>query len=305
VGVSLVATDLVHGALAEAHDVEGVKADVGVRDRCADRLLVAAGHVNRDRPDRLLAIAEEVEELLQRLRVAAGCCPHDRAGLMVDDGSEVPLPAAVADLVHPDRDEPVETVTIQPVSGDPLNDRADGVSPDPQQPGDRRLGHLLRQPRHHVLEVAGVVRPRSGPRNRFQTHPTVQAAKATQLALDHATVGTEIEVPPALQATVVDLELPAGLPAAAAHSPAATQPNGHDHPLGTERHIDDGGAGQAQQLVECGRDAHVALPSQAAGSRTPRSLPLRAAARRYKPRKSPAAATGPTSQRRSAIPRTR
>ncbi len=91
-GVSLVATDLVHCALAEAHDVEGVKADVGVRDRCVDRLLVAAGQIDRDRPDRRLAVAEEVKELLQRLRVAAGCCPHDRAGLMVNDGREVPCP---------------------------------------------------------------------------------------------------------------------------------------------------------------------------------------------------------------------
>ena len=58
VGVSFVAADLIHRALGEAHHVEGVKADVGVRDALADRLLVAAGHVDRDGLDRLLALAE-------------------------------------------------------------------------------------------------------------------------------------------------------------------------------------------------------------------------------------------------------
>jgi len=66
--------------------------------------------------------------------------------------------AAVADLVHADRDQAVETVTVQPVSDDSLHDRGDGVSPNPEA-GDRRLRHLLRQPRQHVLKVAGVVRP--------------------------------------------------------------------------------------------------------------------------------------------------
>jgi len=49
-----------------------VKRDLGVGERGADRLLVAAGHVDRDRADRALALAEEIEELLQGLGVAPG-----------------------------------------------------------------------------------------------------------------------------------------------------------------------------------------------------------------------------------------
>jgi hypothetical protein len=64
VRVPLVAADLVDGALREPHDVEGVEADLGLRDAVADRLLVATGHVDRDRPDRLRALAEQVEKRL-------------------------------------------------------------------------------------------------------------------------------------------------------------------------------------------------------------------------------------------------
>jgi len=72
VGVSFVAADLVHGSLGEADDVEGIEADLGVGDVLPDRLLVAAGHVDRDGLDRLLALTELVEEALQGLSVAAG-----------------------------------------------------------------------------------------------------------------------------------------------------------------------------------------------------------------------------------------
>jgi hypothetical protein len=57
----------------------------------------------------------------------------------------------------------------------------------------------------------------------------------------------------------VDLQLPAGLPTARADAPAATQADGHDHPLGSEADVDDRRPGQAEQPLECGGDAHVAL----------------------------------------------
>ena len=56
--VPFVAADLVDGAGAEADDVEGVKADLGVRDAGADGALVLAAHVDRDRADRALGLAE-------------------------------------------------------------------------------------------------------------------------------------------------------------------------------------------------------------------------------------------------------
>ncbi|MDQ6730099.1 MAG: hypothetical protein M3022_07335, partial [Actinomycetota bacterium] len=177
---------------------------------------------------------------------------------MVDDGGEVLLPATVADLVDTDLKQLVQPGRVEAVGDDTLDDVTDGVPADPQQPGDRRLGHLLRQPRNHVFEVAGVLRRVPRPRDRLEMHATIRAAKAPQLTLDHAPVRAQVDVPPALGSPVVDLE-PAGLTAATADPSAAAQANGHDHPFAAEAHVDDGRARQAQEPVECRGDAHAAL----------------------------------------------
>ena len=94
-GVSFVAADLIDGALGEAHDVKRVQADLGLRCVVADRLSVAAAHVDQDRPDRVLAVAELVKEALQRGDVAARGAPHDRAAGVIDDRPEIALTAAI------------------------------------------------------------------------------------------------------------------------------------------------------------------------------------------------------------------
>jgi len=186
VGVPLVATDLIDGALREPDDVEGIEADLCVRDARADGLLIAAGHVDRDRPDRLLALAEFVEEALQRRGVAALSAPHDRAGGVIDDAGEVALAAAVGDLVAADRDQAAEPALVEVVGDDAGDDLPDGRPADAQQPGDLCLGHLLRQPRDRVFEVAGVMGARPRPRDGLEVDPARRAAQPAQLALDHA-----------------------------------------------------------------------------------------------------------------------
>src|SRR5215217_5620615 len=66
---------------------------------------------------------------------------------------------------------------------------------------------------HDVLEVARVCRTRPGPRHRLHANTAGPAAQQPQLALDHAAAGAEIEVAPALDAAVMDLELTTGLAA--------------------------------------------------------------------------------------------
>ena len=154
----------------------------------------------------------------------------------------------------------MQALFVELLGDDALHDPPDGVPRDPHQPGDRLLGHLLRKPGHHVLEVARVVRLGPGPRHRLQVHAAVAAAQPAQLALDHAAAGAEIQMPPALDAPLMDLKLGAGLPAARAHPPTAPELHGHDHPLAPEGDIDDRRPGQAQQPLECRGGTHLVPP---------------------------------------------
>ena len=239
--------------------MERVEADLRVGEVLANRFLIAARHVDRDRADRALALAEQIEEGLQRGGVAARCAPHDRPSPVVDDRGQVALAAAVADLVDADRDQTAQAPLVEVVFDDALDDPPDGVPADPQQAGDRCLGHLLREPRHDVLEVEGVLSIGPRPGHPLEVHAAVAAAQPAQLALDHAAVGAEVEMTPALQPPVVDLEPPAGLPATRTHPPPAPQSDGHDHPLGAEADVDNRCSGQAEHPRECGLDAHAVL----------------------------------------------
>jgi hypothetical protein len=200
---------------------------------------------------------------------------------VIGDAGQVAVMAAVGDLVDADADQALEPALVEMVGDDALDDPPDGVPADPQQPADRRAGHLLGQPGDDVLEVARVRGAGARPRHRLQANAAVAAAQAPQLALDDAAAGAEIEVAPALDPSVVDLELPAGLPAARADAPATAQTDGHDHPLGAEADIDNGCPGQAEQPLECAGDAHVALLEEPLISTTS-SLQPRAAARRLR-----------------------
>jgi len=131
---------------------------------------------------------------------------------------------------------PLQPAVINVVGEDPLDDLPDGVSPNAQQPGDRGLGHVLRQPRDHVLEVAGVMGARPCPGDRLEMHAAGWAAKATQLGLDHAPARPQTEVSPPLGSPVVHLE-PAGLPATPTDTAPAAQTDGHDHPLAAEADV--------------------------------------------------------------------
>jgi hypothetical protein len=166
---------------------------------------------------------------------------------MVDNARQVALAAAIRNLIDADRDQPGEALLVETVSDDALHDPPDRVPTDPQQPGDRRLGHLLRQPGDHVPEVTGVARAGPRPRDRFELSAAVRTPHAAKLALDHATRRTEVEVTPALDAMPVHMHAPAGLPTTRAHPATAAQADGHDHPLAAEADVRDRRARQAQQ----------------------------------------------------------
>jgi hypothetical protein len=201
--VVLGAADLVGRLGAELADVEGVEADLGVRNAFfgADRFLIAGGHVDRDRPDRRLLLAcERVEERLQAVRVAALGGPHDPAAVVVSDAGQELVIGAVADLVHADQLEAVQPAGGQLLGDDTREDLPNGLPADPHQPGDLRLTHLLRQPRRQILEIAGVPRTRPCPRHVLVHIAAARAVQPPQPALDHAPQAAEIKMPPRLLA---------------------------------------------------------------------------------------------------------
>jgi hypothetical protein len=113
---------------------------------------------------------------------------------------------AVADLVHADQLKPVQPAFVELVGHDPLEDLADRLPGDPHQPGDLRLAHLLRQPGGQVVEVARVARATAGPLHMLGQIAAARAVQPSEPALDHAPQTADIEMPPAPDAVILDLQ---------------------------------------------------------------------------------------------------
>src|SRR3954465_15171990 len=209
---------------------------------------------------RLLAFAELVEERLQRLGVAARRAPHDPAAGGVGDVGEGARPAPVGQLVAADLNQPGQTPLVEVVGGDALDDPPDRVPRDPQQALHLALGHLLGAKRGQVLEVAGVTSARTGPRDGRDAHAAVAAGHAPQPVVDQAAPAGEIEMAPASARAVVGRTV--DLAAARADQPPARERDTDHDPLDAEDDIDNAGARERQQAVECGRGPHAALPQR-------------------------------------------
>ena len=184
--------------------------------------------------------------------------PDDRAvTVVVGDHGQVAVALAVGHLVDPDAVDPVEPGVVEQVGDDVGDDAGDGLPRAAQQPGDRGFVHPLRQPPHHVLEVAGEPGVRSRPGHRLGADPPAPAAiQAADLGPQEQPRGAQIQPSPATCAPVID---GAGRPATRAGQPAgATAQVDHD-PLRGERHTDHIGTGHGEHLVECGSGAHASL----------------------------------------------
>ena len=102
-----VAADLVERVGRELDHVERVQADLGVRAALGDGDRDPVGHVAGHQLDLLAAVvAQQIQELVDRLLVAAGVRPHQPAGVVVDHDREVSLTFANRDLIHARRLSP-------------------------------------------------------------------------------------------------------------------------------------------------------------------------------------------------------
>jgi hypothetical protein len=255
--------------------------------------IIVAAHVDGNRPDRLAAVAELVEERLQGGAVAARSDPDDPAAVVVGDDGQVAVAAPVRHLVDADPRQPVQAAAVETLGHDAVDDPSDGVPGDPHQPGDRVLGHLLRQEGDDILELAREPWP-ARPRHRLDAHAAVRALDPPQPGGDEAALATKVQMTPATQHRVVAGA--ADLPATRAHASPAPQPHRDDHALVGETHAGDRRPGQSERPVECRRGAHVVLLEEPLSFRHPAASPNRRSC--ASPR-----AQRPRPRSRAAIPR--
>src|SRR5512144_1267727 len=79
-------------------------------DGQSDRLGHVAGH---QLDPRAALFTQQIEELLDRLAVAAGGGPDEPAAVVVDDDREVPAASSMREVIDPDALEPGEQVALR------------------------------------------------------------------------------------------------------------------------------------------------------------------------------------------------
>ncbi len=141
--------------------------------------------------------AEQVEELVDRGAGASRCCPHQPAGVVVDDDHQVPVSLLVGDLIDPDPPQPGQPVVlgldVVPDSGDDRPDRA------PRDPHQLRRGALRGprgQPGDLVIEgqrMTGVV---ASPWDMRHDDTMGRAAHPGRVGFHHRDRRAQIQRPP-------------------------------------------------------------------------------------------------------------
>jgi hypothetical protein len=176
---------------------------------------------------------EDVEEPGDGRGVAARLRPDQVPRIVVDHHGQVLLALAVADLVDPDPGQPREPVGDRVhVGTDPFHDRPDGAPGDPHQLRDRGLRRLRGQPRHLVIEHAGMPGVVPGPRDLSDHHSVLGAGHPHRIGLHEDPDRAQIQPPPPARLTATLVVAPA--PATTAPAPATLprhRPHRHDHDL--------------------------------------------------------------------------
>jgi hypothetical protein len=172
------ATDLVEGLGGPLDYVERVGALHRCRATLSDDLGDPVGLIGRDVGNQRAPLgAEQLEERSQRRPVPTGRGPQQPARIVIDDDSEVTVPALVGDLIDSDAPQPVQTVTEGlDISPDPGDDRPDRAPGDPQQLCHRGLRTLRHQPGDSLIEGDRVPRTVARPRH-MSDHDAVLATR--------------------------------------------------------------------------------------------------------------------------------
>jgi len=135
------AADLIQGIGGGLDDMKRIQGDDRVRaalgDRPGDPVGVIAGHVL---DLRAALLTQHIQELLDRFAVPAIRCPHQPAGVMIDDDGQVLVAFADRDLIKSEALQAREQVAaLLGLGADARADPPDGPPRDPHQHTDRGL----------------------------------------------------------------------------------------------------------------------------------------------------------------------
>ena len=213
---------LVDRLVGQFDDVERIRALAHVRRLGVGGLLVGTAEVERDRlQPSTTGLTQLVVEAFQNLSVAALSGPHHAAALvMVGDHGQVLVALAVRHLINADAQQSRQPGAVDLLADDPRDDPIDGLPAAAQQRADRGLVGVLREPAHHVFEVAAVPGLGPGPRHRLGAHPsTPSAVQPAHLRLQPHLRCSPVQVAPPAHRPVIDTR--AAL-ATRTHRPAGT-----------------------------------------------------------------------------------
>ena len=186
--------------------------------------------------------------------------PDHLAALVVGDERDVVVLAFPADLIDPNLEQVLQTVGIELVVADAVDDSSDRVPVDPEHPLDRRLVSPRRQPCGQALEIARELRSWAGERNALGARSMLRAPQPPAPAVDLEAPDPEIQMAPHRVLRTRVLARPGRELAQRALQPAALERNLDHHHPGLEPDLAHPHAGQAQKPGKCRRDAHAVPP---------------------------------------------
>ena len=222
-GSDLVSAGLVQRVLNEPLHMEAIEDHARLGHVLLDRLDERTRHVDGDRLELRGPFGpQSLEERGQRLGALALAGPHDRAALVVDDGRDVLVVLAVAELVDADVAEAVEArverseVLVNHALDDSLH-RAPG---GPQRAADECQSGVLGEVGTALLEGPREVAVVGRPGDLLGRGPSaLPALDAPNFVPEVDLPAAAVEVPPPADPAVVDPAAPAAALRAPRHPP--------------------------------------------------------------------------------------
>jgi len=183
---------------SELEDVKEVVDNLGPRHLSHDGFDKGGGHVDGDGFDLLGSLLPKlIEEGVEGLGALTLGGPDYAAPVVIDNGGDVAVSLSVAELVHADALEAVESFGVELVCDDALDDVAHGAPGYAHHPSDLSLVRDLCEVGGHLLEGPGEAAPRPGPGDELYANAAGGAFHAPWSVLENEPHRADTEVDPA------------------------------------------------------------------------------------------------------------